>query len=73
MYKMITITLLSIVSLLSGQTFYGEEPFAHTYSIVARDSLTGEMGVAVQSHWYSVGTIVSWGEAAVYSKEERSI
>jgi len=38
---------------------------AHTYSIVARDSITGEMGVAVQSHWFSVGTIVSWAEAGV--------
>src|SRR5687768_4349012 len=30
-----------------------------TYSIVARDSATGEIGVAVQSHWFSVGSIVS--------------
>jgi uncharacterized Ntn-hydrolase superfamily protein len=37
----------------------------HTYSIVARDSLTGQMGVAVQSHWYSVGSTVTWAEAGV--------
>ncbi len=37
----------------------------HTYSIVARDPESGEMGVAVQSHWFSVGSIVSWGEAGV--------
>jgi len=37
----------------------------NTYSIVARDSVTGEMGVAVQSHWFSVGTVVSWAEAGV--------
>src|SRR5919198_3506856 len=36
-----------------------------TYSIVARDPATGEMGVAVQSHWFSVGSIVSWAEAGV--------
>lgn len=36
-----------------------------TYSIVARDSATGQMGVAVQSHWFSVGAIVSWAEAGV--------
>jgi len=36
-----------------------------TYSIVARDSVTGEMGVAVQSHWFSVGPIVPWAEAGV--------
>lgn len=38
---------------------------AHTYSIVARDPETGEMGVGVQSHWFSVGSVVSWGEAGV--------
>jgi uncharacterized Ntn-hydrolase superfamily protein len=37
----------------------------HTYSIVARDPATGEMGVAVQSHWFSVGTVVTWAEAGV--------
>jgi uncharacterized Ntn-hydrolase superfamily protein len=36
-----------------------------TYSIVARDPTSGEMGVAVQSHWFSVGSIVTWGEAGV--------
>ena len=39
--------------------------FAHTYSIVARDPKTGEMGVGVQSHWFSVGSVVSWGEAGL--------
>lgn len=37
----------------------------HTYSIVCRDPQTGEMGVAVQSHWFSVGSLVTWGEAGV--------
>jgi uncharacterized Ntn-hydrolase superfamily protein len=37
----------------------------HTYSIVARDATTGELGVAVQSHWFSVGTSVAWAEAGV--------
>ncbi|HET8803016.1 MAG TPA: DUF1028 domain-containing protein [Aequorivita sp.] len=41
------------------------DPLAHTFSIVARDAKTGEMAVAVQSHWFSVGTGVSWGEAGV--------
>jgi len=36
-----------------------------TYSIVARDPRTGEMGVAVQSHAFSVGPIVPWAEAGV--------
>ncbi|MEE8138103.1 MAG: DUF1028 domain-containing protein [Thermoanaerobaculia bacterium] len=37
----------------------------HTYSIVARDPATGDLGVAVQSHWFSVGSVVTWAEAGV--------
>jgi uncharacterized Ntn-hydrolase superfamily protein len=36
-----------------------------TFSIVARDSTTGQIGVAVQSHWFAVGQIVPWAEAGV--------
>src|SRR5260370_34820317 len=38
---------------------------AHTFSIVARDPATGELGVAVQSHWFSVGALVTWAEPGV--------
>lgn len=37
----------------------------HTFSIVARDPVTGELGVAVQSHWFSVGSIVPWAESGI--------
>ncbi len=37
----------------------------HTYSIVARDPETGQLGVAVQSHWFAVGSLVPWAEAGV--------
>ncbi len=50
---------------LNGQVFRQTEPFAHTFSIVARDTATGEMAVGVQSHWFSVGTLVSWGKSGV--------
>lgn len=40
-------------------------PIVHTYSVVARDPATGQLGVAVQSHWFSVGPIVPWAEAGV--------
>ena len=50
---------------LAAQMYSAADPFAHTFSIVARDPATGEMAVAVQSHWFSVGTSVSWGEAGV--------
>jgi len=36
-----------------------------TYSIVALDETTGELGVAVQSHWFSVGFLVPWAKAGV--------
>lgn len=48
-----------------AQYNYSNNPLANTYSIVALDTATGEMGVAVESHWFSVGTVVSWGEAGV--------
>jgi uncharacterized Ntn-hydrolase superfamily protein len=46
---------------------------AHTYSIVARDPATGEMGVAVQSHYFSVGPIVPWAEAGVGAVATQSL
>lgn len=67
--KKFFITILLLVSVTSfefyAQTFLKSEPLAHTFSIVARDTVTGDMGVAVQSHWFSVGSIVAWGEAGV--------
>src|SRR4051812_11832983 len=38
---------------------------AHTFSIVARDPVTGDLGVAVQSHYFSVGSAVTWAEPGV--------
>lgn len=43
----------------------GPSQLAHTFSIVARDPATGHLGVAVQSHWFSVGSVVTWAEAGV--------
>jgi len=44
-----------------------------TYSIVARDAQTGEMGVAVQSHWFSVGSVVAWARAGVGAVATQSL
>lgn len=49
---------------VAAQPLSQQRPVA-TYSIVARDSVTGEIGVAVQSHWFSVGAIVPWAEAGI--------
>jgi len=56
-----------LVGLLAGlvPALAAARPRAHTYSIVARDPATGELGVAVQSHWFQVGAVVSWAEAGV--------
>jgi uncharacterized Ntn-hydrolase superfamily protein len=48
-------------------------PLAHTYSIVARDPKTGELGVAVQSHYFSVGPIVPWAESGVGAVATQSL
>ena len=50
---------------MSKRNFNVHKSLAHTYSIVARDPSTGKMGVGVQSHWFSVGSVVSWGESGV--------
>jgi len=44
-----------------------------TYSIVALDKKTGELGGAVQSHWFSVGSIVSWAQSGVGAVATQSI
>jgi uncharacterized Ntn-hydrolase superfamily protein len=62
-------TLLSLVSIPSYAAEYKRENLpirpGHTYSIVARDAKTGQLGAAVQSHWFSVGTNVIWARPGV--------
>jgi len=59
-YKSILVIFISI-SIAFAQ---GIRP-VNTYSIVALDEETGELGVTVQSHWFSVGALVPWAEAGV--------
>ncbi len=59
---LILTTTITAVPVLSGAE--ATRP-AHTYSIVAIDKTTGELGAAVQSHWFSVGSIVPWVESGV--------
>src|SRR3989442_962809 len=61
---------LWVLALPGGAT---PTPLAHTYSIVARDPATGEMGVAVQSHYFSVGPIVPWAESGVGAGATQSL
>lgn len=63
--KIVIILLITYPLSSTGQTNPYSDKFAHTYSIVAKDANTGEMAVGVQSHWFSVGTLVSWGKSGV--------
>jgi uncharacterized Ntn-hydrolase superfamily protein len=67
---MIWLPLLMLVAPAAGGA---PSPLVHTYSIVARDSATGEMGVAVQSHYFQVGPIVPWAEAGVGAVATQSL
>lgn len=44
-----------------------------TYSIVARDPPSGSLGVAVHSHWFSVGPVVAWARAGVGAVATQSV
>lgn len=66
MKKLLFFSIFSLSLTLSAQNIGHEKSaFAHTFSVVAKDTVTGEMAVGVQSHWFSVGSIVSWGKSGV--------
>jgi len=67
-----TLLLLVLCAPLQAEPADWRRPVA-TYSIVARDSSTGELGVAVQSHWFSVGPIVPWARAGIGAVATQSL
>jgi uncharacterized Ntn-hydrolase superfamily protein len=73
----VVVLLTSYCSLLTAQqpTSTPSHPhkLAHTYSIVAYDSATGDLGVAVQSKFPNVGGIVPWGRAEVGAVATQSL
>ena len=69
-------TLLSATSLAAQQPIVAPPHFsklAHTYSIVAWDSVTGDLGVAVESKFPNVGGIVPWAQAGVGAVATQSL
>ena len=62
-----TLLSMAIFATLAAYGFSQNRPLrpVHTFSIVARDPATGQIGVAVQSHWFAVGANVIWAEAGV--------
>ena len=69
-FALSTLAFPTLAAVLPGGT---TSPLAHTYSIVARDPKTGDLGVAVQSHYFSVGPIVPWAEAGVGAVATQSL
>jgi uncharacterized Ntn-hydrolase superfamily protein len=64
----IRIYITALTLLVLGQAIAADGPPlrpVNTYSIVARDADTGQLGVAVQSHWFSVGSGVLWAEPGI--------
>ncbi len=75
--RFVVLTLLFVaitVSLATAVVVDGQPVWpVTTYSIVARDSATGQFGVAVQSHWFSVGSVVPWVRAGVGAVATQSL
>jgi len=62
--KRLIVKCFFFVTITLSQNISDNRPIS-TYSIVALDAETGELGVAVQSHWFSVGFLVPWVKAGV--------
>ena len=71
--KIITLLIIFSSFITSPTQIYSDNPLIHTYSIVAVDSLTGQIGAAVQSHWFSVGPVVPWAKAGVGAVATQSL
>ena len=71
--------LIVLMIVLAGQAaeavvFSGKQVLpVTTFSIVARDPETGQLGVAVQSHWFSVGSVVPWVKSGVGAVATQSL
>jgi len=69
MHRILFVFIVSMLVMSAVQAGHDAVPVTgrpvHTYSIVARDPQSGQLGVAVQSHWFSVGSLVPWAQAGV--------
>ncbi len=70
---LVPVLMLAPLSTGSGTPAPEPTPLASTYSIIAKDPQTGEFGVAVQSHYFSVGPIVPWAESGVGAVATQSL
>jgi uncharacterized Ntn-hydrolase superfamily protein len=54
-----------ILFLVLSVALRAADPEVHTFSIVAFDPATGQLGVAVESKYFGVGSVVPWAKAGV--------
>ncbi len=74
-YTIPIVLAMCMTASLSQAIVVSNEPVrpVSTYSIVARDPETGQLGVAVQSHWFSVGSVVPWVKSGVGAVATQSL
>jgi uncharacterized Ntn-hydrolase superfamily protein len=65
MKRLLTLCLLAIAAPLSAGSLSHEPPPVATFSIVAIDPANGDLGIAVASRYFSVGSVVPWAMAGV--------
>jgi uncharacterized Ntn-hydrolase superfamily protein len=70
--RLSTLVVAFLVTLSFAAKSSAREPMAHTYSIVAYDSVTGQFGAAVQSHWFRVADVI-WVEPEVGAVATQSL
>src|ERR1700757_4844795 len=63
LHHILTLFVLTVAT--TGGHYALQHPKVSTFSIVARDPATGQMGIAVASRYFSVGSVVPWAEANV--------
>jgi len=71
--RLLGVALFAILACSTPAPARTPDRLAHTFSIVARDPDTGDLGVAVQSHYFSVGPIVPWAEPGVGAVATQSL
>ncbi len=67
------IAVIFCFSFVAAWPLRGGEPEVNTFSIVARDPATGELGVAVESKYFGVGSVVPWAKAGVGAVATQSL
>jgi uncharacterized Ntn-hydrolase superfamily protein len=71
-FLLTALTMLPSVCLCASPNEITPQHLVHTFSIVAYDSVTGQFGAAVQSHWFKVGDVI-WLEAGVGAVATQSL